>query len=129
MKIKDYLPIYEFLEDHGCVFDNIVCGYNDIKCKSILEALFYNNFRLIVSPEIIEFALNYSKETDLESAINFDGNIVDIIMKMNNYQLLLKIFQTFKTVVFPIKTNIDLFYQWIQNSNDISLINFVFHKE
>ena len=33
MKIKDYLPIYEFLEDHGCVFDNIVCGYNDIKCN------------------------------------------------------------------------------------------------
>lgn len=124
MTQKKHLPIYHFLEENGCMFDNPVGGIYKSKCSSVLDSLFSNDFINKIDNEVIEFVFNYSSSEDILGVNNIRGNITNNLIFYKSYDVIAKAFQISKSVILPTGFNQITFIYWAIKNKIQSLIQY-----
>ena len=119
----DYLPIYQFLEENGCKFDNPV--YNDEECSSALASLFMCSKIENLYYDVVDFLLKYSSREDVLGFNNSRGNITDNLMISKHYDLIAKTFQIAGSVILPTDYEQMIFNCWVRSNHIQSLIQFL----
>lgn len=127
---ESYIPVYNFLKEHGCKFEKAIVNDNfgtpkmsDNPLGVLLKRIIRNNNLKI---DTLLFILDYSTPKNIKKSKYRNNNVIDVLVNHNCFDGILKAFKLVKSVFYPLSISKKEFERKVLNSFNIELSNFMF---
>lgn len=127
MSLKSFWPVFEYLANHGCKFDNSVkdrmygCLQYGIPLIRSFEMMHSSHFEIKIPLLLIDYITN----EDIKKIKDNYGCIIDKLLLIKCYEGILKLFRKCECIVYPTSTNEDDFNNILLASGNTELVDFV----
>ena len=129
---EKFMPVYNYLKEHGCQFKKRVAKYGYTSnyrhtCPLLKLLSVYIKYGY-EKPDVLVFMLDFATPKQIIESEFHNKNLIDIFMKSNYYNGVLKAFSITKSIFYPKSSSVEQFEQWILQSNDQNLIDFIYNS-
>ncbi|KAK8843042.1 hypothetical protein M9Y10_025230 [Tritrichomonas musculus] len=120
-----YVPVFQYLKDHGCTFNHMKYseGFQNNPLSYILYNAEYLNFSDFL--QMVTFMMDFTSPENIMNAKHREFNLIDYFMEHDYYEGVSKAFTLTKSVFYPLRNSSDAFTNWIKKSQDLNLIRMV----
>lgn len=132
MITKEFIPVFNFLESHGCTFKKsnlqYSCYYNYIigKRSIYLNSPIYQNvnqsFTHNYDVNTLLFLMKYATNEDLIYSNSSKGNIIDVLIYFKCFDSILDVYKRLNRIIYPLNNPTQL-KELIDESKNIELID------
>lgn len=127
---QGFMPIFEFLEKHGCKFNkneplNNFFGFQDEENDSPLMNNISRRKGYKYDINTLIFLVKYADNDELEKDINDEENIIDILLNFDRLDGILEVYKKLGKIVYPKQMTNHAYLYWIRHCGTRELIDFV----